>query len=116
MRFIVDECTGPVVARWLQSQGHDAFSVYELARGISDEEIAEKAATQDRIVITNDKGFGERTFREGRRHAGIVLLRLKDERSTCKIEALRRLLESHPARLEGNFVVVTEKAVRISKA
>ncbi len=23
MRFLVDECTGPTVARWLQEQGHD---------------------------------------------------------------------------------------------
>jgi predicted nuclease of predicted toxin-antitoxin system len=29
MRFLVDECTGPQVARWLREQGHDVFSVYE---------------------------------------------------------------------------------------
>lgn len=115
MRFLVDECTGPAVARWLQSQGHDSFSVYEQARGMSDEDIAEKAASEDRIVITNDKGFGERTFRDGKPHAGIVLLRLADERPACKIDALQRLFQSHMARLEGNFVVVTERAIRLSR-
>jgi hypothetical protein len=27
MRFLVDECTGVVVARWLRDQGHEVFSV-----------------------------------------------------------------------------------------
>jgi len=39
MRFLVDESTGPAVARWLQSQGHDVFSVYEHAPGTADDEI-----------------------------------------------------------------------------
>lgn len=38
MRFIVDECTGPKVARWLRDQGHEVFSVYEEARGIADDQ------------------------------------------------------------------------------
>jgi len=43
MRFLVDECTGPAVARWLQRLHHDVFSVYDEARGLDDESIIEKA-------------------------------------------------------------------------
>ncbi len=32
MRFLVDECTGPVVAQWLREQGYDVFSVFEESR------------------------------------------------------------------------------------
>lgn len=39
MRFIVDECTGPTVARWLRGEGHDVFSVYDEARGLTDADI-----------------------------------------------------------------------------
>jgi len=39
MRFLVDECAGPSLARWLQEQGHDVFSVFDEARGINDEEV-----------------------------------------------------------------------------
>jgi len=39
MRFLVDERTGPAVARWLQSQGHDVFSVFDQANGMSDDDI-----------------------------------------------------------------------------
>jgi hypothetical protein len=43
MRFLVDECTGPAVARWLRQQNHDVFSVYEQARGMDDDRIIQKA-------------------------------------------------------------------------
>ncbi|MFN7713928.1 MAG: DUF5615 family PIN-like protein, partial [Pseudanabaenaceae cyanobacterium] len=43
MRFLVDENTGVVVARWLRSQNYEVFSVYEEARGTDDDEILQKA-------------------------------------------------------------------------
>ncbi len=115
MRFLVDECTGPVVARRLRSQGHDVFSVYEEARGIDDDGVLLKASAEGRILITNDKAFGERVYREQQRHKGIVLLRLEDERAQSKVAALRRLLESYADGLADRFVVVTETAVRFGR-
>jgi len=44
MRFIVDECTGPAVSRWLSENGYEVFSVHEDARGRADETIIQKAA------------------------------------------------------------------------
>jgi predicted nuclease of predicted toxin-antitoxin system len=57
MRFLVDECTGPALARWLKSQGHDVFSVYDQARGVDDEYVIRLAYSKNRILITNDKDF-----------------------------------------------------------
>jgi uncharacterized protein with PIN domain len=59
MRFLVDECTGPKVARWLREQGHEVFLVYDEARGMQDEPIIQKAFAENWILITNDKDFGE---------------------------------------------------------
>ena len=60
MKFLVDECTGPAVANWLEQQGHDVFSVYHQARGIDDDRVMEIAQIEGRILITNDRGFGEK--------------------------------------------------------
>ncbi len=114
MRFVVDECTGPAVAKWLREQGHDAFSVYEQARGLDDDRVLELAIRDQRILITNDKGFGERIFRERRLHAGVVLLRLTSDRAVNRVEAVRRLLAAHREELSGRFVVVTETAIRVA--
>jgi len=43
MRFLVDECTGPSVAEWLRGLGHEVFSVFNEAAGMSDEDILGKA-------------------------------------------------------------------------
>jgi hypothetical protein len=35
MRFLVDECTGPAVARWLREQDHEEFEVHPDARWLN---------------------------------------------------------------------------------
>ena len=62
MRFLVDECTGPAVARWLEERDHDVFSVYDEAPGIPDEEVLQRAYREQRILVTNDKDFGEKVY------------------------------------------------------
>ena len=115
MRFLVDECTGPAVAVWLNRQGHEIFSVFAEARGIEDKEIIQKAYTENWILITNDKDFGEKVYRERHQHRGVIFLRLEDERAANKIEVLRRLLDGYSDRLSDSFVVVTETQVRFAR-
>ena len=115
MRFLVDECTGPGVAKWLRQQGHEVFSVYEQARGIEDDEIVERAYSENRILITNDKDFGEKIFRDNKPHKGVILLRLEDERVPGKIAAVKQLLANHSEQLENNFIVATERQIRIAE-
>lgn len=114
MRFIVDECTGPAVASWLKDSGHEVFSVYDEARGMSDNDIIRKAHKEEWILITNDKDFGEMVYRDRRLHRGVILLRLEDERSASKIKALSRLLASYSDRISETFLVVTEQRVRFA--
>jgi predicted nuclease of predicted toxin-antitoxin system len=114
MRFIVDECTGPLLARWLREHGHDVFSVFEEARGITDDLVIQKANEENRILVTNDKDFGEKVFKSNMNHKGVILLRLQDERSKAKIEILNKLLGEYSDKLPGKFVVVTERQVRFA--
>jgi predicted nuclease of predicted toxin-antitoxin system len=115
MRFLVDECTGPVVARWLREQQHEVFSVYEEARGTDDDSIIQKAYEESWLLITNDKDFGEKIYRQRRPHRGVIFLRLQDERASIKIRILRRLLERFASQLVGRFVVVTENRIRFAR-
>jgi predicted nuclease of predicted toxin-antitoxin system len=115
MRFLVDECTGPSVATWLHDQGHDVFSVYDEARGIDDDQVIQMALDQKRILITNDKDFGEKVYRDNCPHVGIILMRLEDERSVSKIHVLSHLLEEYSHKIIGSFTVVSEQRVKFSK-
>jgi predicted nuclease of predicted toxin-antitoxin system len=115
MRFLVDECTGPAVASWLRNQNHEVFSVFDEARGMDDDNIIGKALDEEWILITNDKDFGDKVYRDGRLHRGVILLRLDDERPHAKIETLSRLLAAYRDRIPDAFLVVTEKQVRFAK-
>ncbi len=115
MRFVVDECTGPAVAQWLRAEGHDVFSVYDEWRGAADADILEFAFRQNWILITNDRDFGEKVYRERLPHRGVVFLRLRNERAAAKIAAIRNLLDEHADRLADRFVVVSESQVRFAR-
>lgn len=114
MRFLVDECAGSKVAEWLRGESHEVFSVFDEARGMTDEDVLAKAFSEGWILITNDKDFGEMVFRERREHRGVIFMRLDDERAANKIEVLRKLLEGYAEKLPEEFVVVTETKVRFA--
>ncbi len=81
-----------------------------------DDAIIHKAFTEHWILLTNDKDFGEKVYRERHSHRGIVLLRLADERAINKVETIRRLLAEYAAQLADRFVVVTETRVRFVRS
>lgn len=113
MRFLVDECTGPVVSRWLREQGHDVFSAYEEAAGDTDEALLRRAVLEDRILVTNDKDFGKLVIRQRMEHRGIVLLRMSDERNAAKLQVVGHVLDRYREQLAGNLVVATERSIRL---
>jgi predicted nuclease of predicted toxin-antitoxin system len=113
VKFVVDECTGPKVAKWLRQEGHDAISIFDDARGADDDRVLELAYNDSRVLVTSDKDFGELVFREKRPHHGIVLLRLIDQSAANSIAALERVFQAgHP--LVDQFIVVTESGIRIA--
>jgi predicted nuclease of predicted toxin-antitoxin system len=115
MKFLVDECIGPTVARWLQKNNYDVISVYDDLPGIDDDSVLEKAFLETRILITCDKDFGEMIFKNKMQHCGVIFLRLIDERPSQKINVLDSILKNYAQELFCNFVVATEKGIRITK-
>jgi predicted nuclease of predicted toxin-antitoxin system len=99
MRFIVDESTGQGVANFLKALGHDVAVVAEEMLQAEDQDILARAVADARIVVTNDKDFGDLVFRNGLPHAGILLLRLVNESAANRIAVVKSVLEGHAADL-----------------
>jgi predicted nuclease of predicted toxin-antitoxin system len=116
VRFLVDENGGLVLPNWLRSRGYEVFSVYESEQGIDDDEVIQKAFDENWILISSDKDFGNKVFRDRREHRGVILLRLENENSTNKIAVLEKLLTEYPEQLSNNFIVVAEKLVRFARS
>ena len=72
-----------------------------------------KAFAEDRILLTEDKDFGELVYRLQKPAYGIVLLRFDVAERSWKRSRLRDLLANHAERLPGSFVVLEARKVRI---
>ncbi len=72
------------------------------------------AHQEQRVLITNDKDFGELIFRQRLPHAGVILFRLKkgDIAIERMKEPLIRALTEYEDQLSG-FLVITSKDVKV---
>lgn len=115
MKFLVDESTGIKISHFLSKLGYDSISVTEKYLGSSDRSILKIAEVEKRIIITNDKDFGDLIFYHQLNSHGVVLLRLANESVQNKIKIIRILLDRYRNNLKGNFLVVTENGIRMRK-
>ena len=113
MRFLLDESAELRIAAFLRLAGHDVTSIAENhPRSIPDREVLRIANAERRVLITNDRDFGELIFHQRRPHAGVIYFRLPlDTGAEEKIEWLARLLREHSARLT-EFVVIGRSGIR----
>lgn len=111
-KFIVDESTGHRVAELLIAEGFDVVSVISQMRGADDLSIIHRAISEKRIIVTNDKDFGELVFQQNYKPRGVLFLRLEDESTFNKIRVVRTIVRHYLPMLEGNFVVVTDRKIR----
>ena len=113
MRFIADECCDAIVVDGLRTLGYDLIYIKEVAVGADDEIVLQMAKDADRILITEDKDFGELVVRFGLPAFGILFLRMNPADSAAKLARLGEVIQSHADRFAGNFIVVDETKVRI---
>jgi len=113
IQFLADESCDFTVVRALRASGYDVASVQENSPGMEDVRVCEWANREERVIVTNDKGFGELIFRERIPNRGIILLRLRDERAANRIRVISDLLASHEGRIREHFVVASEARARI---
>ena len=116
MRFMVDESAGTAIVEYLRSIGHDVLPAAETMPEAEDQNILARAMSEGRILVTNDKDFGELVFRSGQAHHGVFLLRPHDESPANRVRVVKAVLEQCAERLAGCFTVATEGSVRIRPA
>lgn len=113
MNFLADECCDAGLVAALRADGHDVLFAVEDLRGSSDDEILRRAFTEDRILLTEDKDFGELVFRLGRPTHGIILLRFGIHERHDKAPRMRFLLQRQASQLRVMFIVLESQRVRL---
>jgi predicted nuclease of predicted toxin-antitoxin system len=116
MKFIVDENLEPSISNWLKNKGYDTFCVLQEATSIDDTTVLSIANKEERIIITNDKDFGELVFKNDLPCKGLVLLRLQDNSLIGRINALKNLFDNYFTLIsQDNFIVASDENVRVKK-
>ncbi len=115
MRLLADESCDFAVVRALRAAGHDVRAVAEVAPGAADQKILGLAVNEKRVLLTEDKDFGQWVYANKRATAGVILLRYPARARQTMPAAVVRLVELHGERLAGCFVVVQPARVRIKR-
>ena len=112
MKFLADECCDAGLVVSLRADGHDVTYVTEQNVGSSDDEVLLRAYNEGRILLTEDKDFGELAYRLRKPSAGIVLIRIDVKDKNLKWPRLKSLIEKYEERLPGHFVVIQTNKYR----
>ena len=114
MNFLADESRPGPVIRALRQAGHDVVAIAETAAGATDDQVLDRALAERRVLITEDRDFGNLVYARGRLSAGVILLRFPNSARRAKPPTLLEAITVLGSRLQNAFTVVEPGRVRIS--
>ena len=112
MRWLADECVAAPLVAFLRSGGHDVVYIAEAAAGFGDAEVIALALREKRLLLTEDKDFGDLVFRRERTVPGVVFIRVGSERPAIKAVRLKAAIERYGEQLFGRYTVIEEGRFR----
>jgi predicted nuclease of predicted toxin-antitoxin system len=114
LRFLADESCDFVVVRALRAAGHDVFAVAEQAAGTPDREVIQLALDDGRVLLTEDKDFGQLVFAAFAGSRGVILIRFPSDARTLLASVVVRVADTYATQLSSAFVTLSPGRVRIS--
>ena len=108
MRLVADESCDFSVIVGVRGAGHDVIAIAELMSGIDDEKVIELAASQQRLLLTEDKDFGQLVFAAAKQNSGVILTRYPTSARSTLTEAVVKLLHSrlrHPEQPSQGYYI-----------
>lgn len=116
MRFLADESCNLAVVRALRAAGHDVVAIAEVAPRAKHDAVIDLAVREERLLLTEDKDFGQLVYARGRRTAGVLLLRFPASAREALPKVVVNLVRRRGERLVGCFVVVQPGRIRIGRS
>ena len=113
--IIADENIDHSLIESIRELGIDVYSVYESNRGIRDETIIESSRNPPRIILTEDKDFGEWVFAHNVKGISVLFLRYHFRETEVMRLVLIKLLSERFIDLVGCFTTVTIQKIRIRR-
>ena len=115
MKFLADEGVDKPIVDLLRYSGFDIHYILETNQGAEDDEVLKIANEEGRILLTQDKDFGELVYRLRKVHLGIILIRLGTDTAIEKAKLVNSVLLEHGEKFLNAFTVIQVNAIRIRK-
>jgi predicted nuclease of predicted toxin-antitoxin system len=116
MQFLADESCDFAVVRALRGAGYDVTAVAETTSSSEDAEVMRQARDEGRILITEDKDFGQLVFAAGAPSPGVILIRFPSKNRTALARTVLAAIREKGNAFGGRFVVVQPGRVRVSSS
>ena len=113
MNFLIDENIHADIVAWLRSLGQNVLYAAESLSGSSDEELLKTAQREHRVIVTDDKDFGELIFHRRMLSSGVIPLRLTDRSIQVRLKRLEAVWATISTRADGSFMVISDRRVRL---
>ncbi len=111
--FLADESVDYRLIKALRAEAYEIQTVVEMNSGIKDDEVLEMAINLEAILITEDKDFGELTFRLKKPNKGLILIRMSGVPIEKKINLTCEAIQKHFSELGHSFIIISEHKLRI---
>jgi predicted nuclease of predicted toxin-antitoxin system len=115
LSFLADESCDFSVIRALRKVGYSVKAIAEVSPSLPDEAVLELAVAENRLLITEDKDFGEWVFAHQHAMTGVLLIRYPVSMRSSMIAAVVDLIGGHAPDLDGSFTVLEPGRARIRK-
>ena len=99
LKFLADESCDFVFVRVLRQNAYDVKAIVEAMPGVSDLKVLESGFEEKRVLLTEDKDFGEWIFAQKRATSGIILLRYPVETRLQMSLSIVELVSEHGSKL-----------------
>lgn len=109
LSFLVDVNVEKMIIETIKEFSYDVKCVSEIKPNMLDEDVIKLANVEKRILITNDKDFGELIYRQNLLSSGVIIFRIKGHNTREKINIFQKLLLSYDDKLCGYLVIITAK-------
>jgi predicted nuclease of predicted toxin-antitoxin system len=113
MLFLADESCDFAVVRALRAAGHDVSAVADISPQADDEYVLELARQEERVLLTEDKDFGQLVFADQRATGGVILTRYPATARSALAGDVVQLVADRGGDLVGRFVVIRPGRCRL---
>jgi len=115
LKFLADESCDFSIVRSLRKANYDVNAIAEETPGISDLEVLKKARKEERILLTEDKDFGEWIYAHGSEISGVIFFRYPSSYRQHIAAMPHELIKLKKEELVGSFTVVEPGRFRVRK-